>query len=593
MSAGAKRKITVALAGNPNVGKSTLFNALTGLRQHTGNWPGKTVGIASGRLRKGSREYEFVDLPGTYALAGESEDEQIAGAYIASQAADCTVVVCDGSGLERSLILALQILEQTSRVLVCVNLMDEAERNGLRLDGDALARALGVPVVLTAAGRKRGLNELLSQIDRVAEGSAGARKSWDDPIAAAQRITGECVQRQSAGAVTRQRKLDQLLVSRHFGLAVLLLLLLLIVWLTVWGANYPSQLLGNLLDRGYTLLKGLLRPAPAWLSGILADGMYATSARVISVMLPPMAIFFPLFTVLEDIGYLPRMAFLLDGGMRRCGGCGKQALTLCMGLGCNAVGVTGCRIIESPAERQTAILTNAMVPCNGRFPTLILLGGLFFSGAGPALMVAGCVVLGIAGAMAASGVLSKTALRHEESTFLMEMPPFRRPRIGQILVRSLLDRTLHIALRALKVAAPAGAVLWLLANTSLLKSCADFLDPLGMVLGMSGTILLAFCFSLPANELFMPVVLMVLTGAGSLRGMDGLGGDILRNAGWTWKTAVCTMVFTLFHWPCATTLMTVYRETGSKKETAAAFVLPTAVGVVLCLMIHLVLSGFK
>ena len=317
--------------------------------------------------------------------------------------------------------------------------------------------------------------------------------------------------------------------------------------------------------------------------------MYATSARVIAVMLPPMAIFFPLFTILEDIGYLPRMAFLLDGKMCRCGGCGKQALTLCMGLGCNAVGVTGCRIIDSPRERLLAILTNAMVPCNGRFPALILLGSLFFSSFGGALAVAGCVVLGVLGAMLTSGALSKTVLRHRQSTFLMEMPPFRRPRVGQILVRSLLDRTLHIALRALKVAAPTGALLWIFANTGFLERAAAFLDPVGSVLGMNGVILLGFLFSLPANELLIPVILMVLTGAESLQGVVGSEGGILLAAGWDWKMAVCTMAFTLFHWPCATTLMTVHKETGSISKTAAAFFLPTAIGVVLCLLLNLVL----
>jgi len=302
-----------------------------------------------------------------------------------------------------------------------------------------------------------------------------------------------------------------------------------------------------------------------------------------------MAIFFPLFTVLEDVGYLPRMAFLLDPCMARCGGCGKQALTLCMGLGCNAVGVTGCRIIDSPRERLAAILTNAMVPCNGRFPTLILLGTLFFPEVGAALVVAACVVLGMAGAMAASGVLSKTVLRSKDSTFLMEMPPFRRPRLGKILVRSLFDRTLFIAGRALTVAAPSGVVLWILSNTGIMAWLAAILNPLGSTLGMNGVILMAFCLALPANELVIPVILMAMTGAGSLQAVSGLGPQILLDGGVTWQMAICTMVFTLFHWPCATTLMTVYRETGSLKKTAAAWFLPTAVGCTLCLVLNLLL----
>ena len=275
--------------------------------------------------------------------------------------------------------------------------------------------------------------------------------------------------------------------------------------------------------------------------------------------------------------------------MCKCGGCGKQALTLCMGLGCNAVGVTGCRIIDSPRERLLAILTNAMVPCNGRFPTLILLGSLFFPQAGAALIVAVCIMTGVLTAMGTSGILSRTVLRHESSTFLMEMPPLRRPRIGQILIRSLLDRTLFVAARALAVAAPAGIVLWLLANTSWLGLLAKLLDQPGQMLGMNGVILLAFCLALPANELVMPVILLVLSGGDSLNLQQS--PIALVTAGWTWKTAVCTMVFTLFHWPCSTTLITIYKETKSMKKTAAAFLLPTAVGCMLCLMLNLLLQN--
>ncbi len=579
----------VALAGNPNVGKSTLFNALTGLRQHTGNWPGKTVGLAQGRARRGKTEYLFIDLPGTYTLDGASEDERIAGEFLKDGDSDCVVAVCDASCLERSLILTLQVLSRCRRVVVCVNLMDEAERQGLRLDLKALARELGAPVVATSANRGRGLEALLAQIDRVCDGPERPLGHWEDPVAAAEAVCAVCQSRDSAPEGWRLT-LDRILVSRRHGVPILLALLFVIVWLTVWGANYPSELLGRLFDWGYDRLTVILAWAPWWLRGVLVDGLYATSARVISVMLPPMAIFFPLFTVLEDVGYLPRMAFLLDGCMAKCGGCGKQALTLAMGLGCNAVGVTGCRIIDSPRERLAAILTNAMVPCNGRFPTLILLGSLFFPGLGAPVLVAGCVMLGVLGAMAVSGALTGTVLKNQESTFIMELPPFRRPRIGQILIRSLLDRTLFVAGRALTVAAPAGVVLWILANTRLLSLAVGLLDPVGRFLGMDGAILLAFCLALPANELTVPVLLMALTGGGSLQSVAGLGGELLLSAGWTWQTALCVMVFTLFHWPCSTTLMTVYQETRSIGKTAAAFFLPTAVGGILCIMLHLLLG---
>ena len=369
----------------------------------------------------------------------------------------------------------------------------------------------------------------------------------------------------------------------------MLLLLFLIVWLTVWGANYPSQLLDVLFDKGYILLKKLTKLWPWWLSGSLVDGMYLTAARVMAVMLPPMAIFFPLFTILEDMGYLPRMAILLDRPMCRCGGCGKQALTLCMGLGCNAVGVMGCRIIDSPRERLLAILTNAMMPCNGRFPTLILLGSLFFPDVGTAMIVAACIALGVLGAMGTSGLLSCTVLRHERSTFLMEIPPVRRPGIGKILIRSLLDRTLFIAWRALVVAALAGILMWIIANTPLLSVLTTLLDPAGKLLGMNGVILLSFIAALPANELAIPVILMILSGDGNLA--SACDSVVLLEAGWTWQTAVCTMVFTLFHWPCFTTLITIHRETKSAAKTAAAFALPTAVGISLCLMLNLIFQN--
>lgn len=581
------QKITVALAGNPNVGKSTLFNTLTGLRQHTGNWPGKTVGVATGYLTKGNTTFEFVDLPGTYALLGGSEEEQIAAEYIKSGNADWTIAVCDGTSLERSLILALQIRKLTPNFILCVSLMDEAERMGIRIDGDKLSELLGVPVILTAAGRKRDIEMLLALLS-AKPASSMPLLTEEDSVAAAEKIAKQCMIKGNAKSQSWRQKADRVLVSRTWGVAILLSLLMILLWLTIWGANIPSLLLENFLDKGYEIMQYLLVWLPEGIRGLLLDGAYTTSARVLSVMLPPMAIFFLLFSLLEDVGYLPRMAFLMDGDMRKCGGCGKQALTMCMGLGCNAVGVTGCRIIQSPRERLLAILTNAMIPCNGRFPTLIVLAGLAFGKWAP-LAVGGCVLAGVLGTMLTSGILSKTAFKHASSHFLMEIPPIRTPRIGQILIRSLLDRTLVIAGRALKVAAPSGMLLWIFGQLGLLQALSRFLDPVGILMGMNGIILVGFILSLPANELFIPVVLVTMTAESSLKNI-GLEGAFSMLSGWTTETLICAMIFTVFHWPCSTTILTVYKETNSHKNTAAAVWLPTAVGVILCMLLHVLLS---
>lgn len=616
----------VALMGNPNVGKSTVFNALTGLNQHTGNWPGKTVMLAQGRYTYQEEHYLLVDLPGTYSLLSKSAEEREAVAFLRDGQVDCVVVVCDSTCLGRNLTLALQVMELTSQVIVCVNLLDEACKRELTIDLRALERQLGVPVVGTAAGRKVGLSQLQARIRAVTDGEirpqpcAFAAQGAQAPSlldllehgtqqqadAAAKRFVWRA-EELAAGAVRcggctycqRQRRLDRLLTGRLTGLPILLFGLFAIFWLTIEGANYPSML----MQRGFDALGALLRRAadaaglPWFVTEPLLDGVYATTGRVIAVMLPPIAIFFPLFSLLEDAGYLPRVAFLLDAGFARCGACGKQALSMCMGFGCNAAGIVGCRIIDSPRERLIGILTNCFVPCNGRFPALIVLGCVALGGRENAFLSAailtGCVLVGVGVTFLASFFLSRTALRGLPSSFVMEMPPFRRPNVGRVLVRALLDRTLYVLVRAIAVAAPAGLVIWCMlhieiSGISLAMYAAAFLQPLGIWLGMSGTILLAFVMGFPANELVLPMI--VTLGAGAVAGADGTQLQaVLLNAGWTVKTALCTMAFFLFHWPCSTSVLTIKKETGSVKWTLLAVALPTAVGIVVCRLLALLL----
>ncbi len=627
--------IIIALSGQQNTGKTTLFNALTGMRQHTGNWPGLTVDSAEGHFEHHGQGYTIVDLPGTYSLLTASHEETIAASFVVSGMAACTVVVCDANSLERCLMLPLQIMELTDNVIVCVNLLDEAKKHGITVDFEALEEKLGVPVVGIAAGPGWGIADLKDKIEEVVTGKVHPKpkrmicreedsgvervtclrgSSQEDAdakttmlVGRAEEVTADTVHKSGdTPAAKRQRTMDNIVMGKG-GILIALALLFVVFWLTIQAANYPSDALAWLFDWiGDKLwVFAAYISLPDFVSSLVIDGIYGVATTVISVMLPPMAIFFPCFTLLEDFGYLPRVAFRLDRSFQCCGACGKQSLTMCMGFGCTAAGVTGCRIIDSPRERLIAILTNVFVPCNGRFPTLIMLISIFFSVTGifsgvvSALLLVAMVVLGILVTFLVSKILNVTILKGQPSSFVLEIPPYRKPQIGQVIVRSIIDRTLKVLWRAVYIAAPAGIIIWILANinvgsTSIIQHFANGMEPLGSLMGLSGVILVAYICGFPANEIVMPIAVMILTATGSLGDADNTAavGQLFFDAGMTWKTGLCAMVFCLFHWPCATTVVTIKKETGSWKWAGIGFLLPTIVGIVLCILLNCFLKLF-
>ncbi|ATA79470.1 ferrous iron transport protein B [Capnocytophaga sputigena] len=690
---------TIALAGNPNTGKSTVFNALTGLRQHTGNWPGKTVTRAEGSFSFHDQRYRIIDLPGTYSLLSTSEDEEVARDFILFGKPDVTVIVVDASRLERNLSLALQILEITDKAVLCLNLMDEARRHHITIDTRTLSRDLGIPVVATSARTKEGIPDLLFAIEevvsgkfqtkkqtyidlpkenaeaiaelqsalselnpelpntrwlamRLIEGDESVQKGMEEGTFSAEnnpekqsrvlriadeyhKILGDHYRNDLVEAIYAQatalinasvstdfsarsfridRAIDRVVTHKIWGFPIMFLLLAGVLWITIIGANYPSQWLSDLFVGWlYPLLKDGANALhfPWWLSGFLIDGVYLATTWVISVMLPPMAIFFPLFTLLEDFGYLPRVAFNLDKLFRTAGAHGKQALTMSMGFGCNAAGVVATRIINSPREKLIAIITNNFSLCNGRWPTQILIATLFIGALVPKqwsstvsmLAVIGIAVLGIAFSFLTSWLLSKTLLKGESSFFVLELPPYRPPRFFQTLYTSLIDRTLIVLWRAIVFAAPAGAVIWLICNLQIAQQpialwLIQGLDPIGVFIGLNGVILLAYIVAIPANEIVIPTVLMLTTmvlgqtavgeGAGVLmEASTSQVGVLLHAGGWTLLTAVNLMLFSLLHNPCSTTIYTIYKETQSKKWTLIATLLPVLYGIVVCFLVTL------
>ncbi|MDE6679124.1 MAG: ferrous iron transport protein B [Ruminococcus sp.] len=674
-------KYLVALAGNPNVGKSTVFNALTGMNQHTGNWAGKTVSSAEGYFQYKEMDFILADTAGMYSLRSNSAEETSASDFICFSESDAVIVVCDATCLERNLNLVLQIIEVSHKTIVCVNLLDEAESKGITINLELLSQLLGIDVVGITARNGKGLDKLLeilyncikdnpkntrpeiplsadiekavSEISHIIENDIhkfppefvamrilenntdflekalqsenidfsglpeiqDIKSNLSEKGFTSDKITNEVISAtiKKASAISektvsynksspylRDRKLDNIFLSRRFGIPVMIILLGVVLWITIIGANYPSDLLGKLLfGLGKIMSDGLQKiNAPEWLDGVLIQGIYKVLAWVVSVMLPPMAIFFPMFTLLEDFGYLPRIAFNLDHCFRCANACGKQAITMAMGFGCNACGVTGCRIIDSPRERLIAILTNNFVPCNGRFPTIIMIITMFFvtSGSIMSALILLCVIIsGVIMTLFISKILSCTVLKGVSSSFTLELPPYRKPQFTKVLVRSIFDRTIFVLARACICAVPCGLLIWIFANVhignvTILSAVADFLDPFARLMGLDGVILLAFVLGFPANEIVFPIILMTYLAQGSLVEMSDTVQlhALLAENGWNITTALCMMTFTLFHFPCATTCMTIKKETGSLKWTALSFALPTVTGIVLCIIINAV-----
>lgn len=586
----------VALVGNPNVGKSTVFNALTGLKQHTGNWPGKTVEVAYGTYEYKGRSYVLVDLPGTYSLQTHSLEEKEAIDFLKSGSVDCIVFVGDATCMERNLRFAIQVMQLSENFVFCLNLMDEAERKHVDIDFPVLENRLGVPVVGTAASSKRGLDILKERIRTMTDGF-----SISNPLVVSSDQIETVASEIFMSAVHNNRipyePVDRIILGRRTGYITVFLLLMLVFYLTISGANFFSKILENIFSMIGGYLYVLLRRAPVWLSGLLLDGIYETVSCVMSVMIPPIIIFYPLFSFLEELGYLPRVAFLMDHCFSKCGGCGKQALTMMMGFGCNTVGVLGCRIISSPKERFIAILTNALLPCNGRFPAIIILATFLCSGqsAMTTVILCGFISISIGATFLVSWALDRALPAEEKSCFYLELPPYRLPKIRNILTRTLFDKIGYIIGRTAIVSVPVGIVIWCLQNITLSENAllyyiSDFLDPIGHIMGMNGIIVLAFILSFPANELLLPLIAASVQPVSHAAANYGMV-QILQQAGITRNVAICMLFFSLFHWPCVTTCMTIHRETKSWKSTILAILLPTMIGIIGCMLLALLLRG--
>ncbi|MBS4868253.1 MAG: ferrous iron transporter B [Eubacterium sp.] len=587
---------TVVLVVNPNTGKITIFNALTGSHQHTGNWSGKTVGNATGTMDYKGVRYEIIDLPGIYSTNPISEDEKCAMDCIKSGIADIVIIVLDSTCLERNLILALELSKICCNVIVCVNLIDEAHKKGIIVDIKKLEEILNIPVVATAARNGIGMDKLKEEIH-------SHNTSCQSCECSVEYVYTNCVENSCNIFNNIDRKIDRIVTGKIWALPIMAILFCFILWLTILGTNYPSAFLSSFFKTVENYLLYIFDDSNWLIKGVFVEGIFRTLSWVVAVMLPPMTIFFPLFAILEDSGYLPRIAFNSDKVFKKANAHSKMVMSMCMGLGCNAVGVVAARIIESKKERLIAILTNCFMPCNGRFAGLIMLVSVFiasgaFGSIKVAITVLLCILSGVIITLIVSYILSKTILRGQQSSFILELPPYRRPDIKNILKRSVREKILYVLGRAIVVAAPAGAIIWIMQNVtfgdiSLMTYIANFLNPFAELMGLDGYILAAFILGMPANEIVIPIIIMCYSGSSGIIEFENLSelGALLRANGWNYVTAICTMIFSLNHFPCGTTLLTIKKETKSVKWTVLAFILPTVTGIVLCMLINLFMGA--
>lgn len=603
----------VLLMGNPNVGKSTVFNEITGMHQHTGNWTGKTVDSAIGKYYYKYNNYELIDLPGTYSLIASSKEEEVAGNYLLNENYDCVVIVIDATLLQRNLMLFYQIFDITSKVVVLLNLCDEAKKRNIEIDKNILQNLLGVPVIKATARSGKGINELLEEIHLVVtnEEDYYTKRSvdidkidTDNILEKAQFVSSKAIKTVPSKKEKRDEILDKILLGKYTSIPIMLLIFGLILFITIKLSNYPSEFLSDIFSKFEVFLSNKMTDSgisPILIS-LLVDGMLKVLLWVIAVMLPPIVIFFPLFSLLEDFGILPRFAFNLDSPFEKCNACGKQALTTCMGLGCNAIGVTGARIIDSKRERNIAIITNSLTPCNGRFPFLIAVISIFLAknSITASLILLSFIVLSVIVTMICSKILSKTALKGKSGSLIFELPKYRVPDFKNVIKSTFRDKILFVLFRAVIVSIPAGLIIWALANIdvngiSLLNILSAKLDPFGKIIGLDGVMLVAFILGLPANEIVLPIALMAYLSTNVMSDYSSIESlsAILVSNGWTIKTAICACVFSMFHFPCATTLLTIGKETKSIKYTLLSIITPLLSGIIICTVINALFSIFS